>query len=78
VLVHQPFDMKLFLEKRVDAAAAMTYNEYKQVLDAGVTPEELVVIDFNEEGRPCWRTACSSACVGPLVRYGKGSAHRSS
>jgi NitT/TauT family transport system substrate-binding protein len=49
-LVHQPFDMRLLLQKQVDAAAAMTYNEYKQVLDAGVKPEELVVIDFNEEG----------------------------
>ena len=28
----------------------MTYNEYKQVLDAGVKPEDLVVIDFNAEG----------------------------
>src|ERR1051325_11176980 len=48
-LVPQPFDMKLLLDKRVDAAAAMTYNEYKQVLDAGVKPEDLVVIDFNRE-----------------------------
>ena len=49
-LVPQPFDMKLLLDKKVDAAAAMTYNEYHQVLDAGVRPEDLVVIDFNAEG----------------------------
>jgi NitT/TauT family transport system substrate-binding protein len=49
-LVQQPFDMNLLLQKQVDAAAAMTYNEYKQVLDAGVKPEDLVVIDFNAEG----------------------------
>jgi NitT/TauT family transport system substrate-binding protein len=49
-LVQQPFDMNLLLQKKVDAAAAMTYNEYKQVLDAGVKPEDLVVIDFNAEG----------------------------
>jgi NitT/TauT family transport system substrate-binding protein len=49
-LIPQPFDMKLLLEKKVDAAAVMTYNEYKQVLDAGVKPEDLVVIDFNREG----------------------------
>ena len=49
-LVHQPFDMNLFVQKQVDAAAAMTYNEYKQVLDAGAKPEDLVVIDFNKEG----------------------------
>lgn len=49
-LVPQPLDMKLLLDKKVDAAAAMTYNEYHQVLDAGVKPEDLVVIDFNVEG----------------------------
>jgi NitT/TauT family transport system substrate-binding protein len=49
-LVQQPFDMNLLVSKQVDAAAAMTYNEYKQVLDAGVKPDDLVVIDFNHEG----------------------------
>ena len=49
-LVQQPFDMNLLLQKQVDAAAAMTYNEYKQVLDAGVKADDLVVIDFNKEG----------------------------
>ena len=49
-LVAQPFDMGQFLRKEVDVAAAMTYNEYKQVLDAGVKPADLVVIDFNREG----------------------------
>jgi NitT/TauT family transport system substrate-binding protein len=49
-LVQQPFDMNLLLQRQVDAAAAMTYNEYKQVLEAGVKPEDLVVIDFNQEG----------------------------
>ena len=49
-IVPQPFDMKLLLERKVDAAAATTYNEYKQVLDAGVKSEDLVVIDFNREG----------------------------
>ncbi len=49
-LIQQPFDMNLLLQKKVDAAAAMTYNEYKQVLDAGVKADDLVVIDFNKEG----------------------------
>jgi NitT/TauT family transport system substrate-binding protein len=49
-LVAQPFDMNLLLKREVAAASAMTYNEYKQVLDAGVKPEDLVVIDFNQEG----------------------------
>ena len=49
-LVPQSSDMALLLDRKVDAAAATTYNEYYQVLDAGVNSEELVVIDFNLEG----------------------------
>jgi NitT/TauT family transport system substrate-binding protein len=49
-LVKQPFDMNLLLNHQVAAAAAMTYNEYHQVLEAGVKPADLVVIDFNREG----------------------------
>jgi NitT/TauT family transport system substrate-binding protein len=49
-LVQQPFDMNLLLNKEVAAAAAMTYNEYFQVLSAGHTPDELNIIDFNKEG----------------------------
>jgi NitT/TauT family transport system substrate-binding protein len=32
-IVNQPFDMNLFLQHKVDAAAAMTYNELAQVLE---------------------------------------------
>jgi NitT/TauT family transport system substrate-binding protein len=32
-IVNQPFDMNLFLNKQVDAASAMTYNELAQVLE---------------------------------------------
>jgi NitT/TauT family transport system substrate-binding protein len=56
-LIQQPFDMNLLLERDVDAAAAMTYNELAQVLET-INPEtgelyqleDLNVIDFNEEG----------------------------
>lgn len=56
-IVQQPFDMSLLLNGEVDAAEAMTYNEYAQVLeqinpDTGelYQPEDLNVIDFNEVG----------------------------
>jgi NitT/TauT family transport system substrate-binding protein len=49
-LVQQPFDMNLLLNKEVDAAAAMTYNELYQVLSAGHKIDELNIIDFNKEG----------------------------
>jgi NitT/TauT family transport system substrate-binding protein len=32
-IVAQPFDMKLFLDRQIDAASAMTYNELAQVLE---------------------------------------------
>jgi NitT/TauT family transport system substrate-binding protein len=56
-LVQQAFDMNAFLAGDIDAAQAMTYNEYAQVLetvnpDTGelYQPEDLDVIDWNEVG----------------------------
>ena len=56
-LVTQAFDMNGFLQGDIDAAQAMTYNEYAQILEAinpdtGELwqPEELSVIDWNEVG----------------------------
>ncbi len=56
-IVQQPFDMSLLLNGEVDAAEAMTYNEYAQVLEAVnpdtgelYQPEDLNVIDFNDVG----------------------------
>ena len=48
-LVQQPFDMNLLLNKEVDSAAAMTYNELYQVLSAGHTIDQLNIIDYNKE-----------------------------
>ncbi|MET1039271.1 MAG: ABC transporter substrate-binding protein [Aeromicrobium sp.] len=56
-LVQQAFDMNGFLAGDIDAAQAMTYNEYAQVLetvnpDTGelYQPEDLNVIDWNDVG----------------------------
>jgi NitT/TauT family transport system substrate-binding protein len=56
-LVSQAFDMNGFLAGDIDAAQAMTYNEYAQVLetvnpDTGklYTPDDLNVINWNDEG----------------------------
>jgi NitT/TauT family transport system substrate-binding protein len=45
-IVSQPFDMNLFLNREIDAAAAMTYNELAQVLEVE-NPEtgELYTLD---------------------------------
>jgi NitT/TauT family transport system substrate-binding protein len=56
-LVQQQFDMSALLAGDIDAAQAMTYNEYAQVLETVnpetgelYTPEDFTVIDWNEEG----------------------------
>ena len=56
-LVQQQFDMNGFLAGDIDAAQAMTYNEYAQVLetvnpDTGelYTPDDLNVISWNDVG----------------------------
>ena len=56
-LVQQQFDMVALLNGDIDAAEAMTYNEYAQVLEAinpdtGAlyTPDDFNVISYEEEG----------------------------
>ncbi len=56
-VIQQPFDMSLLLNREVDAAEAMTYNEYAQVLEQVnpatgelYQPEDLTVINFNDVG----------------------------
>lgn len=56
-IVQQPFDMSLLLNREVDAAQAMIYNEYAQVLEATnpetgelYQPEDLNVVFFNDVG----------------------------
>jgi NitT/TauT family transport system substrate-binding protein len=45
-IVAQPFDMNLFLNREVDAAAAMTYNELAQVLETeNPDTKELYTLD---------------------------------
>lgn len=57
-IVQQAFDMAALLNGEIDAAQAMIYNEYAQVLEATdpdtgeflYTADDLNVIDFNEVG----------------------------
>ncbi len=54
-LVQQQFDMQALLKGEIDAAQAMIYNEYAQVLEAKnpttgklYAPEDLNLVDFND------------------------------
>jgi NitT/TauT family transport system substrate-binding protein len=56
-LVQQQFDMQALLNREIDAAQAMTYNEYAQVLEAVnpdtgelYTEDDFSVINWNDEG----------------------------
>jgi NitT/TauT family transport system substrate-binding protein len=56
-LVQQDFDMKALLSGDIDAAEAMTYNEYAQVLEAKnpktgalYTPADFNVVNYNDAG----------------------------
>jgi NitT/TauT family transport system substrate-binding protein len=56
-LVAQNFDMEALLNREIDAAQAMTYNEYAQLLETVdpetgelYQPEDFTVIDFNDVG----------------------------
>ncbi len=49
-VIKQGFEMDSFLNGQLDAASAMTYNEYNVVLEAGVKPEDLNVISYSTEG----------------------------
>ncbi|MEP7764936.1 ABC transporter substrate-binding protein [Sanguibacter sp. 25GB23B1] len=56
-LVQQQFDMNALLAGDIDAAQAMTYNEYAQLLEAEnpatgelYTAEDFTVVDWNDEG----------------------------
>jgi NitT/TauT family transport system substrate-binding protein len=56
-LVQQDFDMQALLSGDIDAAQAMTYNEYAQVLEAVnpetgelYTPDDWTVINWNDVG----------------------------
>jgi NitT/TauT family transport system substrate-binding protein len=49
-VIKQGFTMDPFLAGQMEAASAMTYNEYQVVLESGVKPEDLNVLRYNDEG----------------------------
>jgi len=49
-IVDQGFSMGPFIKGELNIASAMTYNEYHQVLEAGVKKEDLVVFNYGDLG----------------------------
>ena len=49
-VLKQGFNVDPLLQKQADCVSTMTYNEYWQVIDAGLKPEDLVVFKYEEQG----------------------------
>jgi len=49
-VLKQGFNVDPLLQKQADCISTMTYNEYWQVIEAGVKPEELIVFKYEDEG----------------------------
>ncbi|MFN4272486.1 MAG: ABC transporter substrate-binding protein [Aliihoeflea sp.] len=49
-VLRQAFSADPLLQGQADCISVMRYNEYKQVLDAGIPEDSLTLFDFTEEG----------------------------
>ena len=49
-VIKQGFNVDPLLQKQADCISTMTYNEYWQVIDAGIPADELVVFKYEDEG----------------------------
>jgi NitT/TauT family transport system substrate-binding protein len=50
MVLRQGFNVDLLLQRQADCISTMTYNEYGQVLDAGVSEDELVTFKYENQG----------------------------
>ena len=49
-VLKQGFNVDPLLQKQADCISTMTYNEYWQVIDAGLSADELVVFKYQDQG----------------------------
>jgi len=49
-VLRQGFNVDPLLQRQADCISTMTYNEYGQVLDAGVDPDELITFLYEDQG----------------------------
>ena len=49
-VLKQGFNVDPILQRQADCVSTMTYNEYWQVIDAGIPADELVVFKYEDEG----------------------------
>ena len=49
-VLKQAFNVDPIVQKQADCISAMRYNEYGQIIDAGLKPEDLTVFNYRDEG----------------------------
>ncbi len=49
-VLKQGFNVDPFLQKQADCISTMAYNEYWQIVEAGVKPEDIVVFKYEDQG----------------------------
>ncbi|MCB1496486.1 MAG: ABC transporter substrate-binding protein [Bauldia sp.] len=49
-VIKQGFNVDPLIQKQADCVSTMTYNEYWQIIDAGIPADELVVFKYEEQG----------------------------
>jgi NitT/TauT family transport system substrate-binding protein len=49
-VLKQGFNVDPLLQKQADCVSTMTYNEYWQIIDAGIPTDELVVFKYQDQG----------------------------
>ncbi len=49
-VLKQGFNVDPLLQRQADCISTMTYNEYWQVIDAGVNPDELITFKYQDQG----------------------------
>ncbi len=49
-VLKQGFNVDPLLQRQADCISTMTYNEYNQVLEAGVSPDDLVTFKYEDQG----------------------------
>ena len=49
-VLKQGFNVDPLLQKQADCISTMTYNEYNQLLEAGMRPDELTVFKYEDQG----------------------------
>lgn len=49
-VLKQGFNVDPLLQKQAACVSTMTYNEYWQVIDAGISPDDLVTFKYEEQG----------------------------